>query len=190
MTSMWQSRCCWKMLLVVPTRNDRVLSRSICCSGRYGWKNEPCASGEVKVSVQPCDTDCPPQGRAEGPRDPGTPRGECSDRRTLPKMLSGRPKYLIRLYLSLVLKLVGFVNRRERLSSSGEAASSRAVRRAEGQAVVRSGQHTFCGGCRGGGRGGRTGDEGHEAVLKGCELLDGRVGREEHDLRGTRRGRA
>ena len=42
MTSIWQSRCCWKMLLLVPTRKLRVLSMSICCSGRYGWKKEPC----------------------------------------------------------------------------------------------------------------------------------------------------
>lgn len=42
MTSIAQSFCCLKMLLLVPTSQLDALSIRICCSGRYGWKNASC----------------------------------------------------------------------------------------------------------------------------------------------------
>ena len=129
MTSMWQSRCCWKMLLVVPTRYERVLRRSICCSGRYGWKNDPCERDDHEGTVRQSGIE-PLYPRISSSARRSKRETLERGRRTLPKMLSGSPRYRIRLYLSLVLRLVGLVRRRERWSRTGEAASSSAVRRA------------------------------------------------------------
>lgn len=75
-TSMWQSRCCWKILLVVPTRYDLVLSKSICCRGRYGWKNESCRE---RSGVNPCLSQTR---RQREPKDEPFQRRRVADRGT------------------------------------------------------------------------------------------------------------